>query len=304
LRLDDLYLRLDDLATSKSMENPGPEEAIVPLGASGEVTLRAIARHKLLVLLVGVVVAVAGVVIGIQSKPTYTSAATLQVGTVNLNSPGFYGFVQSASDIATVFSRSITAAPVLAEIKSKLGIGASEATQRLSAEPIPVSPSFRIIATGSTAKGAVNLANTASDAVIVYEAHSASTGRPSTEPLLAEYVHAAQALQMATATVAKLTEARKPGSGEDAALIQARSNLDSARVHAAAVGAAYQSTLVNAVANPSTGLVSLVAGAVTATSNHRSKIELLGFIGFLAGLVLGAVLVALYEQRRVHQPSN
>lgn len=300
---DPSSLRVDDLVPS-SPENSHPHEAIVSEGSSGDVVVHAIARHKLLVLLAGVIVALAGAAIGMERKPTYTSAATLQVGTVNLNSPGFYGYVQAASGLATVFSRSITAAPVLAEIRSKLGIPPSEATQRLSAEPIPISPSFRIIATGSTAVGAVNLANTASTAIIAYEAHAASATSPQTGLLLANYDHAALALQKAAATVAQLAEARKHGAGEDAALIHARSDLDVARVHANALGTAYQSALVSAGANQPTGLVSLVAGAVTASSDRSSKIELLGFVGLLAGLVLGAVLVALYEQRRVHRPSN
>lgn len=278
--------------------------AIAPLGASGDVVIRAIARRKLFVVLLGVVVAVAGVAMGLVRKPTYTSSTTLQVGTVNLNSPSFYGFVQSASALATVFSRSVTAEPVLAEIKSKLGVSPSEATQRLAAEPIPLSPGFRIIATGSTAQSAVNLTNTASDAVVAYEAHAASTTSPQTGSLLASYERAAQTLQQATATVTQLVLARKHGSRESSTLVQARSNLDAARLRATALGAAYQSALVSAGANPSTGLVSVVAGAVTASSDRSSKIELLAFVGLLAGLVFGALLATLYEQRRVRRSSD
>ena len=296
--------QLADFDPAIAVERPVQDVPLFQRGPSGNSAVTAIARHKLLVVLVGVVLAVAGAALGLVRKPTYTSSTTLQVGIVNLNSPGFYGFVQSASALATVFSRSITAEPVLAEIKSKLGISPTEATQRLSAEPIPISPSFRIIATGSTALGTVNLANTASAAVIAYEAHAASTTSPQTAPLLANYDRAAQALQKAVATVAQLAQARKRGSGEDAALIRARSDLDAARVHANALGTVYQSALVSAGANPSTGLVSLVAGAVTASSDRSSKIELLTFISLLAGLVLGAVLAALYEQRRLRRPSN
>jgi hypothetical protein len=298
------YLRADDLRSSRSAEQPSEAESLVPVGASGDAAIRAISRHKLLIACLGVVVAVAGVGAGLVRQPTYTSSTTLQVGTVNLNSPSFYGFVQSASDIATVFSRSITAAPVLAEIKSKLGLGPSEATRRLSAAPIPISPGFRIIATGSSSGSAINLANTASNAVITYESHAAGTTTAAPEPVLKEYVRAAESLQNAFAVVTQLTRARKAGSGEDAAMIRARSALDAARVHATAVGVVYQSALLGARANPPTGLVSLVAGASTASSDRSAKSELFGFIGLLAGLVAGTVLAILYEQRRARRPSQ
>jgi Chain length determinant protein len=301
---DDVYLRLGDLVSPEPAEGPSPAESLVPVGASGDAAIRAIARHKKLIACLGVLVAIAGAGIGVVRKPTYTSSTTLQVGTVNLNSPNFYGFVQSASDIATVFSRSITAAPVLADIKSRLGIGPGEATRRLSAAPIPLSPGFRIIATGSTAGAAISLANTASNAVIAYESHAAGATTSAPEPILKEYVQAAESLQNAFAIVTQLTQARKPGSGEDAAMIQARSALDAARIHAAAVGAVYQSALLEAKANTSTGLVSLVAGASTASGDRGSKSELFGFVGLLAGLVAGTVLAVLYEQRKARRSSQ
>ena len=90
-----------------------------------------------------------GAGIGLLRQTTYTASATLQVGQVNPNSPGFLGYVQSASSLATAFSRSIAAAPVLATVKRKLALGPADATPRLSAEPIPLAPAFRVIATGS-----------------------------------------------------------------------------------------------------------------------------------------------------------
>ena len=54
---------------------------------------------------------------------------------------------------------------------------------------------------------------------------------------------------------------------------------------------------MSAESTDTTELVSLLSGAVTAESNHKSKIELLGFIGLLAGLVIGCALAVLREQR-------
>ena len=315
-----------------------PGQDAVAADHSGDFLVRAIGRHKLLVVLVGVIGALAGTAIGLVRKPTYTASTTLQVGTVNPNSSNFYGFVQAASDLASVFSRSITAAPVLAQLRAKLGVSAADASQRLSAEPIPVSPSFRIIATGPTARGAIRLANGASHAVIAYNSHSLQRAKPQTARLLAEYHRAAQAVETAAVTVARLAraagvvEAAAPGgsvpgssaagstqgavsaegpaaagsatSEQEAALIAARSNLAAARVRANALSAAYQSSLVSTGASPSTRLLAMVAGAVTASSDRTSKTELLAFVGLLAGLIAGAALAGLYELRARRYPTR
>ncbi len=77
--------------------------------------LSAIGRNKLLVCGCAVVAALIGTAYGLSRPRTYTASATLQVGQVNPNSPGFYSYVQSASALATAFSRAISAEPVLAD---------------------------------------------------------------------------------------------------------------------------------------------------------------------------------------------
>lgn len=274
------------------------------------ILLTAISHNKLMVVVFAIVFAIIGLGVGIARKPTYTAVTTLQVGTVNLNSPSFDGFVDGASEFATVFSRSIFAAPVLAELRSKLGVTPSEAAQRLSAEPIPLTPSFRIFATAATPNGAVALANTTSDAVIAYEQRAASATSPQASILLKEYVVAAQTLQRAAALVGRLsaeqarsrvatlrtgiTPSRAPSNG----LVQARAAEDAARVQAQAIDSAYRSvTIAAAGANPASGLVSLVAAATTATNNRSSRTKLLGLIGLLAGIVIGCAAALIREQR-------
>lgn len=265
--------------------------------------LTAISRNKLLVLAVAVILAVVGLIAGVTRKPTYMAAATLQVGTVNLNSPSFDGFVVGSSEFATVFSRAILAAPVLSELKSKLGVTPSEAARRLSSEPIPLSPSFRIFATGSTAKSAIDLANVTSSAVIAYEQRAASETSPRATALLKEYESASRTLQHAAALVHHLS-ANSPSRGvassmPDNALIKARAVEGAARVRADAIDSSYRNVTVTAAgAGPTSGLVSLVAAAVATTNDHKSKIEFFGLVGLLAGLVIGSAVAVLREQRR------
>ena len=277
--------------------------------------LTAIARNKLLVFACAIILAIVGVVFGSARRPTYTASTTLQIGTVNLNSPGFYGVVSAASSLATVFSRTITAQPVLDELESKLGVTPSEAAQRLSAEPIPLSPSFRIIATGTTPESTISLANTASYAVIAYEEHATKATSPQAVVLLKEYEKAAEQLEHANASVEHLTaeqalhraEALKEGKtpsddGPSPALQKARIAQTDARTRAVALETSYRSvTVTNAGANPTSGLLSLVATAATTTNDHSSKIKLYGLIGLLVGLIIGCGLAGLWERRRTAQ---
>lgn len=256
---------------------------------------RAIGRHKLLVVACAVVVAVLGAAAGAAGKSTYTAAASLQVGKVNPNSPGFYGFVQSASDLAAAFSRSITAAPVLATVQRKLGLSPDAAVGQLSAEPIPNSPVFRVIASAPSAAVAVRLANVTSHALIAYEG-AANTYSPEGQRLLHDYRAASLQLARAETRVARATRdyAAHPDTARRSGLESAQAGKATASLQVQALSSAYQ---LSAESTDTTELVSLLSGAVTAESNHKSKIELLGFIGLLAGLVIGCALAVLREQR-------
>lgn len=253
--------------------------------------LAAISRHKLVVCICAAALAAIGVGYGLKREPTYTASATLQVGQVNPNSPGFYGYVQSATSLATAFSRSIEAAPVLAAIQQRLKLAPAAALPRLSAEPLPLSPAFRVIATGPTQGAAISLANTASRAVINYESKS-NSANPEAASLLRGYRSASLALG---ATEAKLSYLEKHH-----ALINQLPGAEAARSAAQVKLKAISDAYVSAVTSqaPRSGLVSLVAGASSAASNRKSKVEMLGFIGLLLGLICGCLIAVLRERRR------
>jgi uncharacterized protein involved in exopolysaccharide biosynthesis len=257
--------------------------------------LSSIARHKLVVLIAAVLLAVAGAAVGKARKSTYTASATLQVGQVNPNSPGFYSYVQSSASLATAFSRAIAAEPVLATIQDKLKLAPSQAIARLSAEPIPQAPAFRVIATGPTRYAAVQLTNVAANAVIAYEGQS-NSANPEAESLLDEYRKASIRLQHAVASVARLSRGSHRKSTPKPALVQAEADKDADATRFRAIGAAYDAAIASQA--PRSGLVSLLAGASTATGSRRSQIELFGFIGLLVGVVVGCVAAIAVEWRR------
>ncbi|MGH2854664.1 MAG: hypothetical protein ACRDLF_10815 [Solirubrobacteraceae bacterium] len=252
----------------------------------------AIARNKLVVFVVAVVLALAGVGVGAKRRSTYTASATVQVGQVNPNSPGFFGYSQSSATLANAFSRSIAAEPVLAAVQKKLKLAPAQAVARLSAEPIPEAPAFRVIATGSSELGAIDLANVAANAVIAYEGQS-NSANPEAASLLEEYRAASLKLQQAVRAVGDLS--RKKGASLEA-LARVEADRNAAAVRLKAIGVAYTSAVASQA--PRSGLVSLLAGAASASSDRSSRVELYGFIGLLVGVVVGCFVAVLRERRR------
>jgi uncharacterized protein involved in exopolysaccharide biosynthesis len=255
----------------------------------------AIARHKLLVCAVAAICAVLGVAYGLSRQPNYTASATLQVGQVNPNSPGFYGYVQSAAALASAFSRAVAAEPVLAAVQQKLKLPPSVSSARLTAEPIPVSPAFRVIATGPSRTAAVTLANVAAGALIDYESQS-NSANPQAKALLHEYAEASFALQRANTSFTRLAHDKRASVEARA---RAAAERTAAQVKVKAIGNSYVGAVTSQA--PRSGLVTLLAGATSASSDHKSKIEMFGFIGLLAGIVLGCLGALLRERRAVEK---
>ena len=245
----------------------------------------AIRRHKKLIAIFAVLGLLAGAALGLVRPATYEAAATLQVGQVNPNSPGFASYTQSSSSLATAFSRAIAAAPVLATIEHRLHIAKRKASGRLSSEPIPLSPAFRVLATGPSAAKAKRLANVAAAGVIAYENHS-NSANPEAASLLAAYRRASL----------ELSEAAAAASGGD---LRAQAEQSAAKIKLKAIATAYVATVGSQP--PREGFISLLAGATSATSNRHSMIQLYGFLGLLLGLLAGCGVAVLRDRKR-HDP--
>jgi len=267
----------------------------------------ALGRYKWLVLGLTVLFTIVGLALGVKRKPVYSATSSVQVGQVNPNSPGFYGFVQSATDLATTFSRAITANGVLSIIHQKTGLTPQAAASRLAATPIPDGAAFSVIATGSSSQSAVNLSNTAAAAMISYEATNQSTGNPTgtnAAALYRAYKAETQTLAHYKAVVQKIEDQTNHNSTGTAnpsnpALIKAQANADLAQGHANALAAAYTQALENQ--QPAGTMLSPLASALTASSDRSHKLELYGFVGLAMGLLIGAASAVLLEQRRVRR---
>jgi uncharacterized protein involved in exopolysaccharide biosynthesis len=269
--------------------------------------MSAIRRNILIVCAFAIGSALIGAGYQLSRPRTYTATATLQVGQVNPNSPGFFSYLQSATALSTAFSRSISAEPVLATVQQKLKIAPAKALARLSSEPIPLSPVFNVIATGPTEAGAVQLANVAAGAIITYESQS-NSANPESASLLNEYRSVSVRLQQIAAKVEGIEYGnRKRGVPRNTpvagnALADAQAEKDAIVAKLKAIDAAYTAAVASQA--PRSGLVSLLAGATSASGDRKSKVELFGFIGLLVGIVVGCVVAVLREQRRVNRPTS
>jgi hypothetical protein len=252
----------------------------------------AISKNKGLIAICAIACAVIGAVYGYTRPVTYEAAATLQIGQVNPNSPGFASYTQSASSLATAFSRSVTAEPVLQQIEDKLEIPPQKAARRLSAEPVPLSPIFRVIATGPSPKGAKELADVAAAGVISY-AEKSNSANPQAGALLTSYRQAALKLRKAKAEAEALGKDKKASPEKR---LKAEARQSAAQVKLKAIGAAYVATVTSQP--PREGFVSLLSGAATASGDRKSTVQMYGFVGLLAGIVLGCAAASLRERRR------
>ncbi len=280
-----------------SGENQLPADPFSPAQSQSLVVV-AIARNKLLVVLLAVLLAAAGVAVGLTRTPTWTAASTLEVGAnINPNSAGFSTFVQSATTLATTFSREITANAVLARIHRKTKLSPLVIAQRITATPVPDGAAINVIASGPTAPAAISLANAAASALVAHE--SASNFASDAPALYRAYQAQASVVAHARARVARI-QAQDAQVGiaapNDSRLVQAQADSDTALARASALSTAYTQALV---AQPATAvnLVTPLAGAVSATSDRTHKIELLGFVGLVAGLMIGGAIAVLRVQR-------
>ncbi len=233
-----------------------------------------------------------GVAIGFGRNPTYTAQSSLIIGTANPASPNFGGNVVAAGSLATAYSRTILATPVVAEVSQTLNLSRGTVSSNLSSAPVPDSPAFNIVATAKSASLAIQLANTASTAVLHYLKllNSPTSG---TQSLLTDYGAASVKVDSDNTALAAAQTA-----GNQQAISTAKAKRDRDQLVLNSLGAAYTASLQ---ANPPTTGVSTLTTADGASNDRKSTIELLGFIGFVVGAVIGVALAMLRAAQEVQR---
>lgn len=273
--------------------------------ASPSVVVEAVGRRKLLVLLLGLVLAAVGVAGGLTRKPVWTARSTLQIGSkLNPNSPAFYSFVQSTTNLATTLSRTVDATGVIRSIQKDTNLDPISITKRITATPVPAGAAIDVLATGPTQSSAIRLANAASAAMVRYEAHANSSAGTASAVYVAlrrqaDVVANAQAAVRHLRAVQQLkttADGTNPSTRESPALVMANAALGAAQARATALGNAYTQALEQQPSGDT--LVTPLTRAFTATSDRTKKIELFGFAGLAGGILIASAIATLLEQRR------
>jgi capsular polysaccharide biosynthesis protein len=263
--------------------------------------LQSVRRRPFLVALAVGLLLLAGAVYGMGRSPKYTAEARLAVGGIDLSQPGaLSAFASATQALASAYSRAVAAEDVTDEVARKTGLSPLEVRSRLVATPIPDSPLFRIEAEGTNAREAVDMANVTSNALSDYVKRTSTSRNPASGRLLREYRDVQVDVTRASQRYAQAQRdaGNSPSTDELRALARAKGALQAAKLRAQAVSSSYVSSTSGQSATQS---VQILAPATSASSDRFSKLQIYLFVALVAGLILGAALATLAEDRRLRR---
>jgi capsular polysaccharide biosynthesis protein len=256
----------------------------------------ALRRYPVLALLPVVILAAAGITLGLRRAPTYTASTTINVGSPDIASQATPGYVQAEQTLASAYSREVTSQFVYGPVAKQLHLSQSAVASRLSSSAVPSSPTFSINATGTSQQSAVRLAQTATSALQHY-INVVNQGETQSGGLLARYRTAEGEADRLSAVSGKLASQNQaiPGSVSTNRLQEAHLAAQVAQLKANALAAQYS----NGSTTTKTGAaIQVLNPASAATSDRRTIAERYGVIGAAAGIVLGAALALMVANLR------
>lgn len=267
---------------------------------------RAMIWNWWIVVLAVVVCAAAGAGLALLRTPEYTATARLTVGRIDISSPGaLSGYAVAAEALATGYSRTVTARGVTEKVAAKTGISVKDVKDHVSATPIAKSPVFRVEATSPDADQAVALANASSHALVHYTA-KLNQSDPDSKRLYADYSQAALDLQRTKLDREEAEEAAEAGGSSPSPaqakeVAELQGEVEAASARAKALQDAYT---LSVQSQASTDLIQILSPASEATSDKRSFLLILTFIGVVVGLLIGAALAFAREARWAPKPHH
>ena len=262
--------------------------------------ITALRRYPLLVLLPVIVLAAAGVVIGLKRTATYTASMELNVGVPSAGNQATPGYVTAAQTLASSYGREATSDLILDPLSLQRRISPATLATLVSVSVVPNSPTLYVNATGSSSTRAISLANATGD--LLQSRVNAAVSQSLAGRLLISYrAEVAQADRL-DAYASHLAGLQKtPGSGVTLAQYQsARLRAQVAQLRAQAQANRYSNQVT--YGPESTNLV-VLNRAVSASSNRTTMTERFGLVGVLAGLVIGAALAFLVARLRARRPA-
>lgn len=262
--------------------------------------LASVARHPFLVAIPIIVLVAVAAFLGARRTPVYTADASVQVGRLDVSSPGALSAFSTATEsLASAYSRALQADSVISAVAAKAHLPAGAVRANLSASPIPDSPLFQVEATAPDERTAVALANTASTELLSY-LRRVNVADPDGARLFSEYRQVQRAMNQQQTRVGRARSAydSDPSTSNLSRLHKAEVRLKSLQLRSNASGQAYltsqQGRAISADAN-------ILTAATSASSDRVQRLELYVFLGFLVGIVVGLALATLVANRTVRR---
>lgn len=253
---------------------------------------RAIRRGWWLVLLPAIVLLAGAIYVGVERKPTYTAQAQLNVGSLDVQTQALPGFVQAASSLASSYSRVATSDRLLGQVAKQTGQSLSSLRGRVTATPLSGDPIVTLAAAAPSDAEARRVATAATNDLVAY-VQAIQQPSQSTAMLLSRYRTASSTALQLQDRVRQL-RARRP-TVPASVLNQAQTKADTAQLQTSSLSQLYTQAVQNGQGAAS---IRVLKSATTSSSDRRSVLQRLAFIGFFGGLVIGIALAALLETRR------
>lgn len=267
--------------------------------APGSQLLRAARRHWFLALLPVLLFVGGAVALGMKRPARYEAQANLSVGHVYVNNPaGIATIIDATQALAAVYSRAIHSGEVLQDTRRRLGEGSS-VSGSFNATPLPNSPLIKVTAESSSARGAIVLANSSADALALYVNRQLRDNSASST-LSDRYRDASLTYRQAIDKRNRLSRryARDETRANKDARDRAAAVADTALLRREALRASYEQAVQGGTASVGVESFSRAAGA---TSDRRSMMQILVFVGLLGGLAAGAALALLRAARDIRR---
>jgi capsular polysaccharide biosynthesis protein len=265
-----------------------------------------------------------GAYMGYVRQPVYQATSSLSVGLLDLNTQSVPGFAVGGEVVAGGFSRSVQTDDVIVPAARQLRMAPNQLRGLVSSTSVPSSPIFTITGTATSPAEAVRVANAVSDAMIAYAAKRSNSAEVTAETLR-RYREAIRSLSQAKNRVSALRSRQSNATGagtattggtttttrgtttttgssaksssppEPGALSRARADAQTQQLRVDSLAQLYK---VQAGSPSGATVVQPILKAQGASSDRRSRVELYGSLGILAGLCVGTALAVLFTGRR------
>lgn len=252
--------------------------------------LEAMRWHWPLVLIPVVLLLGIGLTLGLMRAPTYTATANLSVDFGAQNPSSLPGSVTAAQALADSYARAIEATAVVSEVARKTGAPPDEVAESTGASPIPDSTVVTVSGSGDSERAAVEFANISAQALTRYIATLNGT-RQGSAPVLTQFRQAESLYQDRLDRQMELAEEVEANPSDETArqeLKQARVRTQVALLKKNSVAELYGASQQAYVAP-----LSFLSEASSASNDKFARLQLLAFVGLVAGLAIGVALATV-----------